>query len=90
MTERIRLAKRLALVLMIVRKYELFIITRLLNVSNSTVYVMQQKLNFENKAFKKGVEELRQHQRMEIFWRKVNKIIEYNIFKPSIRPPLNL
>lgn len=88
-TERIRLAKRLALALMIVKNYEVSIITKVLSISKSTVYIMQQKLNYENRGFKKGLEKLIRNERMEDLWNKINKFIEHNIMKPSIRPRLN-
>ena len=88
-TERVRLAKRLTLALMIIKKFDVNIITQVLNVSSSTVYNMQQKLNYENQGFKRGLEKLIHHERMEAFWKKVNKFIEHNMTRPSIRPRLN-
>lgn len=85
-TERLMLAKRLAIALMISQGYETDIIKQVLKVSTGTVYRMREWLERGGKGLRLGLTKLAHQEKVSHFWKKVDKFLDENVFHPSIRP----
>lgn len=66
-TERIMLAKRLALAGMIIQKYDTDIIKKVLHVSTGTIYRMKEKLDRGGIGFELGVKRIIKHEAFQTF-----------------------
>lgn len=66
-TERIMLAKRLALAGMIVQKYDIDVIKRVLHVSTETIYRMKSKLESGGDGFKVGIRRVMRKEALDKF-----------------------
>ncbi|KKS80747.1 MAG: hypothetical protein UV55_C0031G0024 [Candidatus Gottesmanbacteria bacterium GW2011_GWC1_43_10] len=83
-TERIMLAKRLAIALMVMKGYETKIIVEVLRVSSATVYHTQEWLNHGGSGLKMGLNKLMRQEKLQKFWTKVDRFLEEFVFKPSL------
>ncbi len=88
-TERIMLAKRLAVALLVSRGYETKIITQVLHVSTATVYRVHEWVEHGGKGLSMGFQKLARHEKMQIFWEKVDKFTDDYFFRPTILPKLS-
>jgi uncharacterized protein YerC len=75
-TERIMLAKRLAIALMIVEGYDTELIKKVLKVSTATIYRMREWVDRGGAGLKDGLFRLRKRQVMNDFWDQVKTLIE--------------
>jgi len=66
-TERLMLAKRLALAGMIIQKYDTDIIKKVLHVSTGTIYRMKEKLDRGGIGFELGVKRIIKHEAFQAF-----------------------
>lgn len=74
-TEKIMLAKRLALANLLLRGWEWNEICRLLNVSSATINRMQRWLQGSGAGFRLALKRLEKKERWEDFWSKVDQIL---------------
>lgn len=70
-TERIMLAKRLALAGMILKEYDIDIIKQVLHVSTGTIYRMKEKLEKGAEGFKVGVNRITRKEEFDEFIRSL-------------------
>lgn len=75
-TERIMLAKRLAVALMLTQGYSYSTIKELLKVSTGTVSRTSLWLEKGGEGLKKGLAKLAKKEEMEKFWRNLNRFLE--------------
>ena len=85
-TERIMLAKRLALALMITKGYETKIITQILHVSTGTVYRMREWVDRGGSGLTLALKRLIIQEKLASFWKKVDNFIEDNFMKMRMFP----
>lgn len=81
-TERIMLAKRLAVALMITEGYEPEIIRRVLKVSTATIYRMGEWVDRGGVGLKDGLHRLVQRKIMDEFWVSVRTFIDKGVLHP--------
>jgi len=75
-TERLMLAKRLAVALMLTQGYSYSTIRDLLKVSTATINRTSVWLEKGGEGLKKGLTKLARKEKMEKFWRNLNKFLE--------------
>ena len=85
-TERIMLAKRLAVALMISKGYETNLIKQVLKVSTATVYRIREWVERGGKGLQMGLNKLAHQEKTNQFWKKVNDFLDINLSRSSIRP----
>lgn len=66
-TERLMLAKRLALAVMVIKKYDIDIVKKVLHVSTGTIYRMKEKLDAGGNGIMASVRRLMKHEAFEQF-----------------------
>lgn len=74
-TERLMLAKRLAIVLMIAEGYEAEYIKKILKVSTATIYRMREWVESEGHGLQDGLRRVAKRKIMQSFWKDVNTFI---------------
>ena len=84
-TERIMLAKRLALVLLIHQNYDVEIITKVLHVSTATVYRMREWVDRGGRGLKTALNKLVHREQMQGFLRKIEKLTADIFERKTIR-----
>ncbi|EKD87495.1 MAG: TrpR like protein, YerC/YecD [uncultured bacterium] len=75
-TERVMLAKRLAIALMIQKEYSYEDIHFILHVSTSTINRVGNWLDKGGEGVKRILEKLIHEEKMEVFWDKVNRALD--------------
>ncbi len=75
-TERIMLAKRLAVAAMIHEGYNYQDIHNVLHVSTSTITRVSSVLDSGGTGIKRAIDRLVKEERLDVFWKKVNKAID--------------
>lgn len=83
-TERVMLAKRLAVAMMIYKNYRYDDIRSILHVSTSTITRVSDWLDKGGDGVKRVLEKLVNEERMQAFWDKVNRFIDRHIVHPRI------
>lgn len=73
--ERIMLAKRLAIAVLLAKGYQYKAIQGILRVSKPTVALVNLSLKYEGKGYKKFVEQVLKEEKMSEFWAKVGDLI---------------
>lgn len=83
-TERIMLAKRLAVAMMIYKNYRYDDIRSVLHVSTSTITRVSNWLDRGGDGVKRVLEKLVHEERMQVFWDKVNRFIDQHVVHPRM------
>jgi len=83
-TERVMLAKRLAIAMMIHKGFTYDDIKFILHVSTSTITSVSHWLDRGGVGVKHILDKLVKEEHAEAFWRKVNSFIEHKFIKPSM------
>jgi uncharacterized protein YerC len=73
--EKIMLAKRLAIAVMLAKGYDYQSIKAILHVTPSTIASVSIRLKYAGKGYKKTVEKILQEEKINDFWQKVDLII---------------
>ncbi|MFY9462259.1 MAG: Trp family transcriptional regulator [Candidatus Sungiibacteriota bacterium] len=81
-TERIMLAKRLAIVVMLHKGYPFGVIRRTLKVSESTISAMRDRTDRGGKGFEKALRRLEKDKRLEKFIANLDRIIRLFAMPP--------
>lgn len=74
-TEKIMLAKRLAIGVLLVKDYSYQTIQEILRVSKSTIADVNTSLKYEGKGYKKFTKRVLQEEEMAKFWEKVENLV---------------
>ncbi|MBI3577047.1 hypothetical protein HY086_03355 [Candidatus Gottesmanbacteria bacterium] len=82
-TEQVMFAKRFAVALMLDKGFDYRDIRQILHVSTGTIAYMTNWLEQGGIGLKTAIRKLNREERMEEFWRKVNKLIERTIVNPG-------
>ena len=80
-TERIMLAKRLGIAMMLHRGFIYSDIREILHVSTSTITGVASQLDQGGIGIKKIIDKLAREERMEIFWSKINRALDRILFR---------
>ena len=88
-TERLMLAKRLSIGLMIVKGYDTELIAKILRVSTATVYRMRGWVERGDSGLQMAFNKLVKREKMDAFWKKIDDFAEDWLFKPSLLPKLS-
>lgn len=75
-TEKLMLAKRLAIALMIEKGYSYFEIRDTLKVSTSTILRISHWLDKSGEGYKIGISKLRKKEKLHNFWKEIEDLIE--------------
>lgn len=75
-TEKMMLAKRLALALMVEKGYHYFVIRDTLKVSTSTIRGMKSWLENRGEGYRLAIRKLAEKDRLDVFWKEVGKFVE--------------
>ncbi|MBI2639944.1 MAG: hypothetical protein HYW90_03615 [Candidatus Sungbacteria bacterium] len=81
-TERIMIAKRLAIVVMLYKGYPFGIISRTLKVSEATISVMKDRMDRGGGGFEKAVVLLEKDRKLEMLFAKLDRIIRLFALPP--------
>lgn len=81
-TERLMLAKRLTIALMLSHNYEAMTISKFLKVSTATVYKIQNQIERGGPGLRLVIEKLLKLEKMDAFWKRVNKFLSKWLDKP--------
>ncbi|GIW61927.1 MAG: hypothetical protein KatS3mg089_0779 [Patescibacteria group bacterium] len=73
--EKIMLAKRLAIAVMLAKGYDYQSIKAILHVTPSTIASVSIRLKYAGKGYKKTVEKMLQEEKINDFWQKVDLVI---------------
>lgn len=87
-TERLMLAKRLATALMVVKGHEVKTISYVLKVSTATVYRVREWVDRGGPGLQNALQKLLKQEKMERFWKRVDRVLEEFVFKPYLKPPM--
>lgn len=85
-TERIMLAKRLAVAIMLTRDFSYRDIRYILHVSTATISRVADWLDGSGEGVKHAINKLTRQERMRNFLEDVDKFLEKNIFRPHKHP----
>ncbi|MBM3209415.1 hypothetical protein FJZ40_03950 [Candidatus Shapirobacteria bacterium] len=83
-TERIMLAKRLAIGVLLAKGYRYEAIREILRVSQTTVADVSLFLKYAGKGYKRVIEKILAAEKQEEFWQKINDLIGDHLPPPGI------
>ncbi len=81
-TEKLMLAKRLTIALLVFKGYETEIICQVLHVSTATVYRIKVMLENGGVGIKTALNKMVTHEKMQAFWEKIDRVIDEYLFSP--------
>lgn len=73
--ERIMLAKRLSIAVLLAKGYDYQQVRKILRVSPSTIGAVAISLKYAGKGYKNVVEKILREEKMEAFWQKIDDVI---------------
>jgi uncharacterized protein YerC len=88
-TEKIMLAKRLALMVLIAKGHDYKSIRIILRISPSTIAKMSLKIKYEGKGLKPVIEDIFKKQSSQIIWKEIQSIFD-NPTKATLKSPTRL
>lgn len=81
-TERTMIAKRLAIVVMLHKRYPFAVISRTLKVSEATISVMKDRMDRGGRGFEKALARLEKERKLEALLAKLDRIISLFALPP--------